>query len=285
MTVLIDLGNSRLKWATLKADGTLSRQRAAAYTGWQPKDFEQALGKDLRSYASHRRRAIPEVWIASVAAPATQTMLTRVVNELTGMPPRFVESSRECAGVVNGYRDPWRLGVDRWMALLGARVISPQRTVLVADIGTALTLDVLQSDGGHAGGVIIPGADLMRQSLLHSTGGIRERAGGIHSKTIGRGRKGSPLTVSWQARNTADAIQFGTQLAVAAAIDAAYAAHRAQRPKLLLTGGGSGSVQDLLRSPGVLVPDLVLQGLACAVRDGVLRSTASRRARVPRPAR
>ena len=275
MTFLIDLGNSRLKWATLKADGTLSRQQAMDYAGWKTKDFERALAKALSTN--------PEVWVASVAAPSTRANLVRAANRLCGKPPNFIDTTRACAGVINGYRDPWRLGVDRWMALIGARAISPRRTVLVADIGTALTLDVLQSDGGHAGGVIIPGADLMRQSLLHSTGGIRERAGGIRSKAIGRGHQGSRLAVSWQARNTADAIQFGTQLVVAAAIDAAYAAHRAQRPKLLLTGGGSETVQDLLRSPCVLVPDLVLQGLACAVRDAAPRATRSRRARVPRP--
>lgn len=252
MTLLIDLGNTRLKWAKLKADSTLSRQRAASHAGWQSDDFRDALAKTLKPGS--------DVWVVSVAAERVRAGLKRALRELSAHHVHFVESAAACAGVRNGYEDPWRLGADRWVALLGARALAPQRAVLVVDVGTAMTLDILRKDGQHLGGVIVPGADLMQQSLLQSTGGIRRRAG---SRPAARGR-----TASWQAHSTAEAIQHGARLAAAAVIDAAYVEHRALKPRLLLTGGGAESLQPLLKSPYEWVPDLVLQGLAEVIRSG-----------------
>lgn len=258
MTVLIDLGNTRLKWATLKPDGTLTRQRAAAHAGWKDQDVVRVLAPALR------RR--PAVWIASVAALPVRERVARVVRKLTGMPAHFVEPARRCAEVINGYRDPWRLGVDRWMGLLAARSLLPRRAAVVVDIGTAVTIDWLQSDGRHTGGVILPGLALMQDSLLESTGGIRHRVGR-------RGPAALIVQPRWHAKSTAEAIRQGAYLAVAATIDAAYATHRRQRPRLLLTGGDAQSVSPWLRSRCIILPDLVLQGLASAVRDATLRPT------------
>ena len=252
MTLLIDLGNTRLKWAALKADGTLSVQRAAVHRGWKSPDFVQALAKPLR-----RKRA---VWIVSVAALTVRASLMRALKTLAIQDVHFIETSAASGGVRNGYYEPWRLGVDRWAALIGARARAPKRLVLIADVGTAVTLDILRRDGQHLGGVIVPGVDLMQQSLLHSTGGIRRRAGGA------TGRARATDGTEWQAQSTAEAIQQGAQLAAAAVIDAAYAEYRSLRPHLFLTGGGSKALQGLIKSPYELIPDLVLQGLAELIR-------------------
>jgi type III pantothenate kinase len=252
MTLLIDLGNTRLKWATLKADGTLSAQRAVVHRGWKSPDFAQALAKPLR-----RTRA---VWIVSVAASPVRASLIRALKTLAIRDIHFIETSAACAGVRNGYHEPWRLGVDRWAALIGARARAPKRSVLIADIGTAVTVDILRRDGQHLGGVIVPGVDLMQQSLLRSTGGIRRRAGGA------TGRARAAHGVAWQAQSTAEAIQQGAQLAAAAVIDAAYAEYRSLRPHLFLTGGGAEALQGRIKSPYESTPDLVLQGLAELIR-------------------
>lgn len=250
MTLLIDLGNTRLKWANARVNGILSRQRAASHAGWQSDDFCHALAKSCKPGS--------DVWVVSVAAAKVKSRLTRALRELSAHQVHFVESAAAYAGVRNGYKDPWRLGADRWVALLGARALAPKRTVLVVDVGTAMTLDILRKNGQHLGGVIVPGADLMQQSLLHSTGGIRQRAG---SRPAAHAR-----AASWQAHSTAEAIQHGAQLAAAAVIDAAYIEHRALKPRLLLTGGGAQWLQPLLKSPYEWVPDLVLQGLAQVIR-------------------
>lgn len=252
MTLLIDLGNTRLKWATLKADGTLSVQRAVVHRGWKSPDFVQALAKPLR-----RKRA---VWVVNVAAPTVRASLRRALKTLAIQDVHFIETSAASRDVRNGYYEPWRLGVDRWAALIGARARAPKRSVLIVDVGTAVTLDILRRDGQHLGGVIVPGVDLMQQSLLRSTGGIRRRAG----RATGRAR--STDGVAWQAQSTAEAIQQGAQLAAAAVVDAAYAEYRSLRPHLFLTGGGAEALQGLIKSPYEPIPDLVLQGLAELIR-------------------
>ena len=90
--------------------------------------------------------------------------------------PQFIRSTRRSAGVRNGYVQTWRLGADRWVAMLGPG-LHPGRALCVVDVGTALTLDLLDADGQHRGGLLVPGPTLMVESLLSNTAGIRRRAG------------------------------------------------------------------------------------------------------------
>jgi type III pantothenate kinase len=147
---------------------------------------------------------------------------------------------------------PWRLGVDRFVAVIGAHHRAPHRAVCVIDIGTAMTIDLVDSAGEHLGGSIIPGPQLMVESLLKSTSGIRRRSGGkIRSHSL-------------FARDTRAAIERGAHHAVAAAVDYAVAEARhafGTAPLVLLTGGAAESVQPLIQSAHTLVPDLVLRGL------------------------
>ena len=251
MTLLIDLGNTRVKWAALRSDGTLGAQRAASHAGWKSGDFAHALEKSLKPGS--------DVWVVSVAAKPIQARLKSALRSLSAGPVHFIETSAECAGVRNGYHEPWRLGVDRWVALIGARARAPTRMALIADVGTAITLDILRQDGQHLGGVIVPGTDLMQQSLLSSTGGIRARAG-VRRKTPRQ-------VVFWQAHSTAQAVQYGSLLAAAAVIDAAYDDYRRLRPRLFVTGGGANLLQGLIKSPCECIPGLVLEGLARAVQE------------------
>jgi type III pantothenate kinase len=160
--------------------------------------------------------------------------------------------------VLNGYSDPGLLGVDRWLAVVGAyaRVGS---ACVVADLGTAATVDVVASDGQHQGGYIVPGPRLMVASLLRSTRELAPR----HASS------GASGTDSGFADNTRDAIERGCRLALAALIDRSVAdagGHSSERPRLLLTGGAAPEVLPHLRSIGEHLPDLVLRGLAVVAR-------------------
>ncbi len=129
------------------------------------------------------------------------------------------------------------------------------RAVLVADIGTATTLYLLDAAGRHRGGAIVPGPQLMIDALLRDTGGIRRRA----AAGALRGRR-------LFARDTAAALAAGALHATAGAIDRAVHQARTELGAgalvLLLTGGAAASVAPLLRTRARLVPDLVLRGLA-----------------------
>jgi type III pantothenate kinase len=126
------------------------------------------------------------------------------------------------------------------------------------NIGTAATIDGVDGSGRHLGGVIIPGPDLMVDSLLKNTNGIAPRA---ETGSIG---------VSVFADNTLGAIHQGARHAVAATAERAAEAMRTQlgeQPQLVLTGGASADVGRLIRVPHVVTPDLVLRGLAVLARD------------------
>jgi type III pantothenate kinase len=247
-TLLVDIGNTRIKWARL-VRGHPGRQHAAAHDGWTAPDFERALRPALRGVAA--------VLAVSVAGRRVDRRFARAVRAVIGVTPRFVAATRRAGGVTNGYREVWRLGADRWVATIGgyAHPARRARAVCVVDVGTAMTIDLVDATGRHRGGAIIPGPALMVESLLRETGGIRRRA-------AGRAPRGAR---SLFARSTREALQAGARHAVAAAIDRARLEARAvtgAAPLLLLTGGAAGEVRPYVVAVHTVIPDLVLRGLA-----------------------
>jgi len=167
--LLIDAGNSRLKWARL----TRGRYRGGGSLGWQAARLPGQIKKLLRLAAP-----IAQVWFASVAGAEFEVALRRAARAAQLPPPRRVRTRRSAGGIRNGYSEPWRLGVDRWVALIGARQLFPDSALCVIDVGTALTVDLLDERGRHRGGAIIPGPALMAASLIRQTAGIARRARG-----------------------------------------------------------------------------------------------------------
>ena len=250
--LLVDIGNSRIKWAWLK-DGRLGKAQAAEYSGWRARDFARRL--------IGSRRDVERILVANVAADAVSDALA-AGSRLLGTPePERVATRRQAGGVTIGYIDPWRLGVDRLLAMIGAHRRFPKRPVCTVAVGTAMTLDLVASDGRHWGGAIIPAPPLMVSSLLASTNGIRRRAQGGAS---GRGH-------ALFGRSTRAGVEQGARYAAAAAVDRALIEARelvGRTPQLVLTGGGAPEIRPLIRSASVLVPDLVLEGLAAWCAEG-----------------
>jgi type III pantothenate kinase len=243
--LLVDIGNSRIKWAWVTG-GRLGKSHAAEYSGWRPRDFARHV---IGSRADFER-----ILISSVADDDITDALAAGAR-LAGMPePERVITQRRACGVTIAYIEPWRLGVDRMLAMIGAHLRFPGRPVCVVAVGTALTIDLLGGDGRHRGGAIIPAPPLMVASLFDGTSGIRRRAQG------GAGGKGHALF----GRSTRTAVEQGTRFAAAAAVDRAVSEARAlvgRRPELVLTGGGASELRPLIHSSSHLVPDLVLEGL------------------------
>jgi type III pantothenate kinase len=244
MTLLVDIGNSRVKWARLEAHGP-GAQSAATYAGWSVTDWRAALFAGA---------PVARVVAASVAGESADAALDAATRLVTGRPARFVATTRAAGGVMNGYADPGLLGVDRWLAAIGAHA-RVRGACVVADIGTAATIDVVAADGRHLGGYIVPGPRLMVASLLRSTSDLA-----THHASSGAARAASGF-----ADNTRDAIERGCRLALAALVDRSVAdAERAagERPRLVVTGGAAPEVLPQLRSAAEHLPDLVLRGLA-----------------------
>lgn len=244
--LLVDIGNSRIKWAWLTGD-RLGKAQAAVYSGWRAKDFaSRVIGS---------RRSIDRILVASVASDGVNDALAAGAR-LAGLPvPERVTTRRHACGVTIGYIDPWRLGVDRLLGMIAAHRRFPRRPVCSVAIGTAMTIDLVGADGRHWGGAIIPAPSLMVSSLLNGTSGIRRRAqGGAH----GRG----PALFG---RSTRAAVEQGARFAAAAAVERAVSEARdlvGRTPQLVLTGGGAPGLRPLIRRANLLVPDLALEGLA-----------------------
>jgi len=244
-TLLFDAGNSRIKWALVR-NGALGPMQAA------PLDDLDAMQKWLK-----RSRAVTAAAGVCVAGAAFESRLKAMLKRAQLPAPEFVKSSSAAAGVSNGYRDAWRLGADRWAAAVAAwHLAGCYRTACAVSVGTALTIDLVDHEGHHRGGLIAPGPEMMLASLLRNTQGIAERASRARS-----GRR----TVGVLADNTRDAIEAGCLTAAAAVIDRVIGQLTRElgvRPVVFLTGGGSGSLQPLLKGAIRECPELVLRGVA-----------------------
>lgn len=249
MTVLlVDIGNTRVKWAMLRG-AKLSRMSAMLH------DRDPAR---MRALIKRAPRGVKRIVAVNVAGPGFERALAAAAKTRFGVRTEFVRSGREACGVRNGYKDPWRLGADRWVGVIGAHDLVPGKAVLVANIGTALTLDGVNARGRHLGGAIVPGPTFMVESLLSGTHGIRRRA-----------RGDAPRARSLFASNTASAITAGAHFAAGALIERALEEAQlvtGSRPILLLTGGGAPTLRRLIRVRSKSIPDLVLRGLAVFAR-------------------
>ncbi len=267
--LLIDIGNTRIKWAIWR-DGRLGRMQAAVHAGWSRQDFEQHLfGRSIRtrrtSGAGARMQgsaARPtEILVASVAGARVDALLAEAARRVVDARPRFMTTSRRAAGVTTRYRETWRLGVDRFAGVIGARSLLGAAGACVINAGTAVTIDLIDVRGVHRGGAILPGPRLMVSSLLSGTAGIGKRA----RENAVRGRSKRASDAALFARSTRAAIEEGALYAVASAVDrAAVEARRVlgAPPRVLLTGGGAGEIEPLIRARPTHVPDLVLRGIA-----------------------
>lgn len=239
MRLLLDLGNTRLKWALREGAGW----HAQGAVGWN-EDVVLAL------HDAWRHLPIPrDVFGASVVDAGREAQVAAVVSACFAHDTEWLRTPAEACGVRNAYPEPGRLGVDRFLAMVAAHADDPVSCVL-AGVGTALTLDALTADGRHLGGLIAPGPQLMQQSLLGATSRVQVE------------RPGQVLEA---ADNTPDAVASGCWHAAAALIER-FVSHMSSplggAPLLILGGGDAEALLPLLAPPARLSSDSVLRGLA-----------------------
>lgn len=163
MRLLIDAGNSRLKWNLCADDGDSLSQQTRALP-WRDSDLSAELDSQWQDLQD-----IQSVWLSNVSGEALQQTLQHWLQQHWQLTPRIVRTQAAQLGVSNGYRDYTQLGVDRWLALLACRALLPGQDACIIDCGSAITVDMLTRDGKHLGGMILPGPELMLQSLLERT--------------------------------------------------------------------------------------------------------------------
>ncbi len=231
---IVDLGSTCVAW---RGPGSSGR---AAHAG-RPGDL-----LTTRIAAPFPQRVI----VGSVAAAVVTEELCSTLHHSWNVEPELLQATAVAGGVHNGYRDPSQLGIDRWAAVVAA-FHAHGGPLLVADCGTALTLDHVDADGVHRGGLIAPGLGAMRMALERNTRLSRHDV--VASELSGFGR------------DTVTAVTAGCMAAALGLIERtqAHVATTGKLPcRLLITGGEAEALLAHLSSPWQHAPQLVLEGLS-----------------------
>ena len=237
---LVDIGNSRLKWARSESGrltpGAAFASKCSALTAHLERHWSSVGCPDA-------------VYVSNVAGSEIARRLEEWVSARWGSPVIFARSEPQRDGVVNGYVQPECLGVDRWLGLLALHRDYALPACLV-DCGTAITLDLLDAAGRHQGGLIAPGLATMKGALLAGANGIAMEATAGHTGLLGR--------------NTVACVESGVRLACAGLIEKAVRELSTQSDRhvlVVLTGGDAAAIAHHLALPWHLDEHIVLRGL------------------------
>jgi len=244
MHLLIDAGNSNLKWAWMSGGEMGPSFRASHRT--------QSLEEIAESHWLNGKT--PEaILVSNVAGDGLAARLSAWCSEHWNRAPRFLSSPMMDLGLRNGYDQPERLGIDRWLAML-ALFHEHGGPLCVVDLGTAITIDLVDRGGQHLGGSILPGVQTMRDALIQATA--------LQAPEPSE-------NASLLCTNTADAVNSGGVQAAAALMErmlTAAAAKLGGAPLIVLSGQDSPRLAAVLERPCRIERDLVLHGLRLMAR-------------------
>ena len=239
-TVLdVDVGNSRIKW------------RVRGLTGQDVGCMDRLDPSVSDSWPSIR---VDRVRVSSVASKNENEELGRSLAQRFGCVAEFAMTTRVVDGLTCGYDEPARLGVDRWLAMLGARQIASGPFVVI-DAGTAATVDFVSAEGAHQGGFIVPGLRLMASALFRGTADVQVSF-----------EPNDPVVRP--GKTTTTAVRGGLVLMLtdfASNAVARFTNDCGVRPHVYVCGGDAELIAPLIQGPSVIKPHLVLDGLELAL--------------------
>ena len=222
MRLLIDVGNTSLK-AVLWQDGQI-----------QPCDTNN----------------IPwlQITVVVYACVGRSELLKQLLEKAQAQNIDYFEAtvSHELGTLHCAYQQVGNLGIDRWLALISGYTLYPNTAAIVVDAGTATTIDVLNNDGQHLGGWILPGLDLMTASLTQNTQRVFDDANTAFANELGK--------------NTPNGLKNGALVATIGAIEQAKL-HLNTKNSLLIFAGGYGQLLQGHFSDSIFDPMLVMKGL------------------------
>ncbi|NOZ53901.1 MAG: type III pantothenate kinase [Gammaproteobacteria bacterium] len=252
MILLIDVGNSRIKW-NAKRSFTGEFVQNTASVPWSHDSLLPLFESQWRSF--HGK--IKQIYVSNVAGQAMQQSITQWMSGHLGLNTFFMQTQANQLGVECGYQNHRQFGVDRWLAVLAARSQRPKAELIVLGCGTAITIDVVTSQGRHLAGPIIPNKTLMVNALVENTADIHEALNQpTHSLFVG---------------NTQEAIATGACYATAYTIrgivndivEVLSAENSEANIMLVVSGGAAASIMPLTGIADYQTEaDIVLQGLA-----------------------
>jgi type III pantothenate kinase len=241
----IDIGNTRLKWALF--------ERAAPGEEPLAQGAEFLENIDKLADGAWATLAKPDRMLGCcVAADAVKRRVEEQMEELWDVPAGWVVASAQEAGVGNGYDQPTRLGADRWVAMIGARhrtlAAGAARPMVVVMVGTAVTVEAVDTGGMFLGGLILPGHGIMLRALESGTAGLHVPTGDVREFPT----------------NTSDALTSGGTYAIAGAIERMVQhvrRHCGAEPASYMTGGAGWKMAPHMSVAFELVDTLIFDGL------------------------
>lgn len=234
----LDLGNTRVKWGVFSLKALeIEEQGVLEYRDDLAAVFQQMV-------------PMP-VWVSAVSAADKTDKVAQWFKVNWQTDADFVRASAEFDGLINAYVSPDQLGVDRWLAMIAARSLFDQ-DVCIVDAGTALTIDVVTRDGQHRGGMILPGKNLIKESLMHGTENINTAQGSF----------------SGLADNTIDAVTSGAEACWLGGVERSLEMVRLSYPEciVVVTGGDSSEINSVIIDNVYFKKDLVLLGVGLMAR-------------------
>jgi len=247
MILELDAGNTRIKWRVRQqqrlggiwstlAEGSVFAQQKT------PSVFIE-LGRQLEKLPLDE---ITRLLVASVRGEGFKGIFSALMTEKWHLHPEFVVATAVFGELRNGYEEPARLGVDRWLSLAAAYQ-QVQGPCVVVDCGTTITVDLVEAEGRHVGGYIVPGLHLMRESLTNRSRALVTADAGWTSIQPGG--------------STAAAIHNGILVMGAGFLREIHRRQLSERPVWFLTGGDAPVLASHLDWECRLYPDLVMDGL------------------------
>lgn len=235
MRLLIDAGNSRLKWC-LDNSGHIVDQGVGVI-----EDIDPVPG------LSTKAGDISRVAVSTVASEERRLRLLQHLSGRVGAPVRCYWAESQRGGLVNAYQDCRQMGADRWHAMYGAWR-EHRDGFIVVDAGSAITVDYVGSDGQHLGGFILPGLHMMRRSLK------------VDAARIGFAPE--PVSDMSPGASTGECVNHGLAWLSGALIDRVRSDSKAFGIPVVLVTGGDAERLLQLGLEAEWRPSLVVEGLA-----------------------
>jgi type III pantothenate kinase len=249
--MLIDIGNTRLKWALM------DDVRPGAKVLAQGAEFLEHI--DQLAEGAWGALPVPQHVLGCVVAGDAVKRRIELQLEPWPVDASWVVSSEASAGLRNGYDHPTRLGADRWVAMVGAWARVQQqfgcgRPVVVVMVGTAVTVEAIDAQGHFLGGLILPGHGIMLRALESGTAGLHVPTGEVR-----------PFPT-----NTSDALTSGGTYAIAGAVERMaqhLQTHCGEPPVCIMTGGAGWKMLPSMTRPFDLVDSLIFDGLLVMAQE------------------
>ena len=241
MKLLVDIGNSSIKWCIESADGL---------QGFRSLPYDISILNNLLDAEWSRLDTPEKIIVSNVAGQAVMNSINSISDKYWNVRPEYVSVSARACGVKNGYRDIRQLGTDRWAAVIAAWQIY-KKAACVVDCGTAMTIDAVSPAGEYLGGLIVPGPELMQRSLSVKTDALEVVTDFLETDEF--------------SDNTEQGQYSGCILSLVALIEHMFGHMRkvfGNDPAGVASGSGFVLVEGLLTNNFEYHEDLVLKGLS-----------------------